>query len=245
MKVYKHKSKKKKALRDFFDFCLLPRGKHFIKKEKSKKKNKFFKFFGVFLVLATAISFWAAFSLKLGLLDFDRKIESFESYDNLIWPVVMQDPPCFDEKNPLDEKIKIKSALWDTAMNSKDKNLDYDEDDMIIFPANEVQKSYERLFGEEINYNVLDVIKDPFYKFNKAKNEFSVKVMSGTDMFLPHTVDAFWENNNLILKVGYVVPQDQFDENMNKYEVAKPEKYANYKLKKNKKTGDFYVCSVF
>ncbi len=245
MKVYKHKTKKKKTLRDFFDFCLLPRGKHFIKKEKKKKKNKFFKFFGVFLVFAGVLSFWAVFSLKFGLLNFDKEIKSFESYDNLIWPVVMQDPPCFDEKNPLDEKIKIKSALWDTAMNLKDKDLSYDEDDMIIFPAEEVQNSYERLFGEEINYDILDVIKDPFYNFNKAKKEFSVKVMSGTDRFFPHTVDAFWEKNSLILKVRYVIPQDQFDENMNLITEVKTEKFANYKLKKNKKTGEFYVCSVF
>lgn len=245
MKVYKYKSKKKRTFRDFFDFCLLPKGKHFIKKEKVNKKNKFFKFFGVFLILAAGISFWAVFSLKLGFFEGNGKIESYENYDNLIWPIVMQDPPCFDEKNPLDEKIKIKSAIWDTSMNLKGQNLDYDDDDMIIFPAKEVEKSYEKLFGERINYNFLDSIKDSFYKFNKQKKEFSVRVMSGTDQFWPHTVDAFWEKNNLILKVGYVVPQDQFDENMNPVSKVKTEKFANYKLRKNKKTGKLYVCSVF
>ena len=245
MKVYKYKSAKRKTFWDFFDFCLLPKGKHFIKKNKKKKKNNFFKFFGIFFFMALGVSFMAAFSLKLGFFDKDREIESFESYDNLIWPVVAEDPPCFDEKNPLDEKIKIKSAIWDTAMNLKDKNLDYDENEMIVFPANEVQKSYEKLFGEEINYDFINGINDPFYKFNKANKEFSVKVVSGVDKFFPHTVDAFWEKNNLILKVGYIVPQDQFDENMNPITKLKPEKYANYKLKKNKKTGNLYVCSVF
>lgn len=241
MKIYKHKNPRKRTLRDFFDFCLLPRGKHFIKKEK----NKFFKFFGVFFILVAGVSFWAVFSLKPCFFEGTEKIENYESYDNLIWPIVMQDPPCFDEKNPLDEKIKIKSALWDTAMNLKDKVFDYDEDDMIIFPAKEVQKSYEKLFGEEINYEFLCSVKDPFYKFNKPKKEFSVKVTSGTDRFFPHTVDAFWEKNNIILKVGYIVPQDQFDENMNPLAEAKTEKFANYKLRKNKMTGKFYVSSVF
>lgn len=245
MNGYKHKSKKKKTLRDFFNFCLLPKGKHFLKKEKRKKKNRFLKFFGVFFALAIGLSFWAVFAFKNGFFETSRKIESYEKYDSLIWPVVMEDPPNFDEKNPLDEKIKIKSALWDTAMNLKDKNLDYDENDMIIFPANEVQKSYEKLFGEDINYDILDDAKDPFYKFNKIKKEFSVKIMSGTDRFFPHTIDAFWKNNNLILKVGYMIPQEQFDENMAALTEIKTEKFANYKLKKNKKTGNFYISSVF
>lgn len=244
MKVYKYKSPKKRTIKDFFSFCIFPKGKHFIKKKK-EKKNKFFRFFGMFFILAFGISFLTVFSLHMGFLNFNREIEDYKNYDSLIWPIVMQDPPCFDEKRPLDEKIKIKASLWDAAMNLKDKNPNYDEDDMLIFPASEVQKSYEKLFGKPINYEFLDSEKDSFYKFNKNKKEFSVKVMSGTDCFFPHTVNAFWKNNNLILKVGYVIPQNQFDENMNCLSDFKTEKFANYILRKNKKTGNFYVYSVF
>ena len=245
MNVYKYNKTKKKKLRDFFDFRLFPKGKHFLKKQKNSSKRKFFKLFSFCLCFFLGISFLTVFALKRGFFESRHKIENYEDYDKLIWPVVMQDPPTFNEEIPLDEKIKIKASLWDTAVNSKKESFNYDEDDMLILSAKDVQKSYEKLFGKEINYKEIESIRDPFYKFNRFQKNFSVKVMSGTNFFYPHTINAFWEKDNLILKVEYFIPQNQFDEFMNPTVKIKTEKFANYILKKNKKTGRLYVYSVF
>ncbi len=213
MKFYKYNKAKKRTFRDFFDFRIFPKGKHFLKKQKNDKKS-FLKFFSICMFLFSCVYFLTVFSLNHSFFEIGHKIDNYENYDKFIWPVVMQDPPNFNEEIPLDEKIKIKASLWDTAVNSKNKNLIYDENDMLNLSGKDVHRSYEKLFGKEINYNSIESISDPFYKFNRFKNNFSVKIMSGTNFFYPHTVNAFWEKNDLVLKVEYFVPQDQFDEFM-------------------------------
>ena len=52
------------------------------------------------------------------------------------------------------------------------------------------------------------------------------------------------DDDDVILKVGYVIPSEQFELNMNEIFDNKIVKYKNYHLKTNKATGKKYVAAI-
>ena len=76
------------------------------------------------------------------------------------------------------------------------------------------------------------------------KNDFLVSAISGTDNFVPHTVNFCKKGSEIILKVGYVVPANGFNSGMTLLSEDKIEKYMQYHLKKNKSTGKYFISAV-
>ena len=66
----------------------------------------------------------------------------------------MQNPEPFNENNPPSSQIVINSAVWDAAMN----NQEVISDDLgrIILSKDEVNKSANRLFNVDIDFNGIE-----------------------------------------------------------------------------------------
>ncbi len=229
----------------FINFCIFPKGKHF-KKQPKKHSGFLKKFFKIGMFICMLAVFITVFSLGTDIGENKKDdLWSYNSYDDFIWPIVMQDPKPFSEKIPPDEEIMLKASLWDVAMNNSKNNIfNYSEDGLLILSEDDIQKSNKKLFGRFLNMNNIQFSPHAFYSFDVDKREFLIEAISGTDGFLPHTVDAFKEKNNIVLKVGYVSPKNQFNSTMDKIIENKIEKIQTYKLKKDKETGDFYVSAV-
>ncbi len=198
--------------------------------------------FTVACIILTA--FLLTFAIAVSIFDKGDEAWSLKKYDDIIWPVVMQDPHPFDENRPLDRETMLRACLWELAMNRKDMSNAWNEEQQLVLPKSEVESAGKKLFGKEVDFSGLDCSDPCFYKFDDTKNEFLVEPVSGTNGFLPHTVNACHEGNDVILKVGYVSPKNQFNSEMNKVFENKVEKYAKYRLKKDTNTGDFYILSV-
>lgn len=216
------------------------KGKRFLGSSKNNKnQSRIFKLFLISLFLA---AFSIAFVMAVGFFSCREDAVNLKKFDNIILPVVMQNPEPFNEKNPPSSQIVINSAVWDAAMN----NQEVISDDLgrIILSKDEVNKSANRLFNVDIDFNGIENSKDNFYIFQPEKNDFLVSAISGTDNFVPHTVNFCKKGSEIILKVGYVVPANGFNSNMTLLSEDKIEKYMQYHLKKNKSTGKYFISAV-
>ena len=216
------------------------KGKRFLSGSKNnKKQSRFFKLFLISLFLAI---FSIAFVMAVGFFTFREEAVNLKKFDNIILPVVMQNPEPFNEKNPPSPQTVINSAVWDAAMNNQE--VISDEFGRVILSKDEVNKSANRLFNMDIDFNGIENSKDNFYIFQPEKNDFLVSAISGTDNFVPHTVNFCKKGSEIILKVGYVVPANGFNSNMTLLSENKVEKYMQYHLKKNKSTGKYFISAV-
>ena len=216
------------------------KGKRFLNGSKNnRKQSRFLKFFLVSLFLA---AFSVAFVMAVGFFTFRDDAANLKKFDNIILPVVMQNPEPFNEKNPPCPKTVINSAVWDAAMNNRE--VISDELGRVILSKDEVNKSANRLFNVDIDFDGIENSKDNFYIFQPEKNDFLVSSVSGTDNFVPHTVSYCKKDSEIILKVGYVTPANGFNGNMTLFSENKIEKYMQYHLKKNKSTGKYFISAV-
>ncbi len=212
--------------------------------EKTRSKKFFSKIFRFMFACTFLLVFLVAFSVAMSFFDKDKEVLSFKNYDEIIWPIVMQNPRPFDENHPPDNETMIKASIWDLAMSHKNISNAWNEDNLLVLPESEVKTAGKKLFGKELNLSRLKEKNFEFYKFDSEKNEFLIEPISGTEGFLPHTVNAHRDGEDIVLKVGYVAPKNQFSKSMNKVFENKVEKFAKYRLKKNIDTGEFYVSSV-
>ncbi len=223
----------------------LKRGKRYRINDKINSKRalafKIFRFAFACLILT---AFLVMFALSSGFFDKTDEYRDFKSYDNFIWPVVMQDPSPFNEKTPPDIKTVTEASLWDCAMRNKFDESKFDDDGMLVLSYDEVERTAKKLFGDGIYLNGLKDMSGSFYKYNPFKREFTIAPVSGVNGYVPHTVKALRHNDEVFLNVGYVSPKDQFNSEMNKVNPNKVEKFARYKLTKSSETGNFYISAV-
>lgn len=242
-KVKKHLEKPK--LNKVYRFANPPKPcklKHL--EENQNGANVFSGFFRFIFSCVFLTALLIGFAIAVSVFDKGDEAWNLKNYDDVIWPVVMQDPKPFDENSPPDKETMLKASLWELAMNRKNTNESWNDKEHLVLPKSEVESAGEKLFGKEIDFSGLNPNDSDFYKFDDSKNAFLVEPISGTDGFLPHTVNARHEGDDVVLKVGYVSPKNQFSSEMNKVFNNRVEKYAKYRLKKNSNTGDFYILSV-
>lgn len=219
--------------------------KHCCDKEKYLNGwRMFFKAFRFAFACVVLTAFLIILVLGANFFEQNEDLQDFRYYDNIIWPVVMQDPLPFSEKSPPDFNVIINASIWSAAMENKFNRDKFNEDGMLVLSRKEVQDAAKKLFGENIVFPNFECCNGYFYKYNSSKKEFTVAAVSGVGGYIPHTVKAFQRNNDIFLNVGYISPKNQFNSEMNKVDKCKIEKFARYKLKKNTSTGEFYVSEV-
>lgn len=217
------------------------KGKRFLTSAKNnRRKSRFLKFLFVSLFFTVSS---IIFVMAIGFFGKRENIMSLKKFDNIILPVVMQNPEPFSEKNPPSMAMIVKSSVWDAAMNNK--NIDSDEMGRVILTEDEVNESANRLFNMNIDFEGIESSTNDFYVFQRDKNNFLVNAISGTNNFVPHTVNFCQKGSEIILKVGYVIPEDGFNSSMTLLSENKIEKYMQYHLKKNQNTGKYFISAVF
>lgn len=219
--------------------------KSFFKRIYGKFKNgrniNAIKFLVICLILTAAM---VVISIAISIADKGDNAIGLSDYDNFIWPVVMQNAENFNENSPPEIGTMVASSVWKVAMDKKDNKNSFNKNQELVLSLKEVREACNDLFGKDFDRVDLIGINDDFFEFDSKNNQFLVKSISGVDNYVPHTVNAYRRGEDIILKVGYVIPSDQFEINMNEIFDNKIVKYKNYRLKINQATGKKYIAAV-
>ncbi len=178
------------------------------------------------------------------VIDIEKR-EKLISYDNLIWPVVMQDPEPFSQEHPLNKETILKAGVWDASFRCRNDHSFFDKDGRQIILGQDVRDSVYKLF--KVDIDIKESIPDGifFFNYNASEDKFYVESISSDQCFTPHTKNCENIGNNLIkLTVEYLVPQNQFDEGMKISKEKKVEKVMQYILKDDEFTKNKYVFKI-
>ncbi len=199
------------------------------------------KFLLICLILMTSI---VAVSIVLSAAEKGDNALGLSDYDNFIWPVVMQNPEDFDESRPAEVSTMVSAAVWKASAEKKDDRNRINDDGQLVLSFDEVSEACEILFGRSFEKSDLIGVNEDFFKFDENKSCFFVESVSGVDNYIPHTVNAYRKGDDIILRVGYVIPSERFEPDMSGIRENNISKYKIYHLKTDKTTGRKYVSAV-
>ena len=204
--------------------------------EECKKKSK-----SVFrkLLAATLLSlsimgvvYQVTINKETPVLFSSTAIGSAREYDDFIFPLVMQDPPPFNSVEEVEPVILISTSLWQTVMS---RTVDeFDADGRAIIHVKEMWTSYDRLFGASYHPKLPEKINNDFFSFELSENKFHINPTTNQKCYIPYTESLLRDGEDIILKVGYVSPNDKWRSLRNERpEKPDPVKFLNYRLVKN------------
>ncbi len=163
-----------------------------------------------------------------------------------IAPVVMHDPPPFEDSSHLDANVKVATSIWrDIFQNGSSTYKERDADGLTLMPASDMQSGCAELFGPNTTTSTGEAISEQFFSHTAGDEYFHIGTISNSDSLVPH-IDSITENNeNLNLAVSYLARDDKyFNAGEDKTDTPSPVKRTVYNLRLDEATNKDYIQSV-
>lgn len=204
-----------------------------------RRRNRAAAPIGALVLILAAAGLCALIVLGVDLtnriLDNSREKERFEK---LIRPVLMFDPPPFEDVTTLPDTTVLEAALWATMLGEKRETYSFDPQGNLILPSSDVDVESAKLFGPELVLNHQSFPSDfgINYEYEEESHAYRIPVASATTLYTPRVDEIEREGDTYSLLVGYIPPGTAWNTDLsgNKTE-PDPHKFMIYKLQKNGK----------
>ena len=220
-------------------------------KPKEKKKKHGHRRYGVpvgivVLLLALVGVGFIAGTIANSIYRSATDDSQLRAYDTMLTPIVMQDPPAFEGPGNADAQFVLNASVWKTILaNNATNYTNYDDVGRVIVPLSDVVDSCHELFGSDCDIQTNAGGDDTFYQYDASDNTFHIALFSSDSTFQPYTESASRQGDEMILRVGYVSPTDEWrTQTTSKVEKPTPTKYMQYILRTDEKTNKTYVYAV-
>ncbi len=173
----------------------------------------------------------AAIGFGRSLINNDKEKARFE---RMLMPVVMYDPPPFENISTLDPAMLLQTAMWSAILNNDDAKWAKNELGFSQIPASELDVRAANLYGPSVKLQHQTFGDyETTYLYDEQTKTYSVPPAAETQMYTPKVEKITKAGDEVTLRVGYVPPGSvwEIDENGNRFE-PEPDKYMNYILKK-------------
>ena len=217
--------------------------------DKYRRKRKYSNRFaapigGVFIVLCII-----GLINVVGLcFNFTRSIldnsVSKQAYATRLLPIVMFDPPPFEDPTTIPETDILMYSIWSTILDTDRENLQYDDNMAVVVSASEVDIKAFSLFGPDVKLTHGMISPYQNYYYIKETKSYHVPIEVLTGISTPRVESINKIDDTIELRVGYVPPANILNvdiENTGNYE-SEPGKYMDYILKKGKV--DYYLYAI-
>lgn len=215
----------------------------------AKKSNRYSRYAapigGVFIILCV-IGFCtlvvACFNFTRSLLD---NSNTKHSYETKLLPVLMFDPPPFEDPKTLRAVDLLMYSLWATALGDKRDTYQYDDNLSLVIPASDVEMTAFNLFGPDVA-----LTHDTFgdyeitYLYDTATKSYHVPVTAMTGFYTPGVEEIVKDGDSLQLRVGYIPPATalNIDFSGKGDREQKADKYMTYEMRKGK--NGYYLYAI-
>lgn len=208
--------------------------------ETKKRKNRIAVVGALMVALATI----GLITLLVLLINFGASLFSGEGqereFENLIYPVVMLDPPAFSRAEAADNTMLLKASIWTAVINEGKEKYTDATTGMLIVPVTDIEKYCAQLFGPGITLGYVsfgDVINQ--YTYLEDQNAYEVPMEGASGLYTPKVYSVTQDGANYYLIVGYIPPGFSWGASSGE-EV--PDKFMKYTLKKD--GNNYYLYAV-
>ena len=167
-----------------------------------------------------------------------QKSKNFDEYNQLLVPVVMNDPDAFDDITKAKPAQLIDISIWSILKGGLSPDKYEYSDTGILLPEADVEAAFQKLFGTDIA-PVHSSVEGYGYDFAYDANKkiYIIPLTGVVPLYTPQVVSVEKKNNARVLTVGYLASdQWQQDEYGNMLKPT-PDKYMRVTLRK---TDDAY-----
>ncbi len=172
-------------------------------------------------VISTAITGYKA---VVSILNNTAQKEDFARF---IYPVVICDPPTFEQSQRFRNDTIISAAVWDIIMYS-DKEHYTHEFDYIIVPEIDIEQHAAKIFGGNLDLTHHTIANSGFsFYYDDSLNSYRIPEQPDYFTYSPY-IDSISRNGEIYtLRVGYISPApDWLTSTSDK--LPEPEKYVQY-----------------
>ena len=155
----------------------------------------------------------------------------------MLLPVVIFDPVPFENPVNIDNASLLQYSIWSTAMGEKRSQYEYDDADMMIIPASDIDVAAQQLFGPDVKleHRSFGDLQDS-YLYDEEIRSYHVPIITITGFATPRVEEINKISGDTVeLRMGYVPPSTilNLDEDGNLGN-PEPEKYMIYEMHKNR-----------
>lgn len=167
-------------------------------------------------------------------------------YEWMLLPVVMFDPPPFEDAVNFDGLSLLQSSIWATLLGEARDKYDQDDNFMLVVPASDVDVTASNLFGPDVvlNHGSFGDFEIS-YVYDEDTRSYHVPVDVITPSYTPSVEKITRKGDTLWLRVGYVPPSSVMDITFTNEGITNsttPAKYMNYELHRGR--NGYYIYAV-
>ena len=215
------------------------------KKKKPARVSRRVAVFGTFILIFAIIGVIAtvigATRLTANLIDNKAQKDRFKQ---VVFPLVLLDPPSFDSIEKLASRTILSAAMWDFIIFADKTKYQKDDLNYLTVPAVAIEAHLVKLFGQnaaiehqEISDAELQILYDP------ENNSYSIPATAAMATYVPKIEKISRKGDTYTVTVGYLPSGPIWGSDITglKYE-PEPDKSLNYILKKTGK--DSYIITA-
>lgn len=213
---------------------------------RSGRRNRYAAPIGGVFIILCLVGFFTVASFCLSatkdLLDNSKRKQEFET---MLLPVVIFDPVPFENPVNIDNASLLQYAIWSTAMGEKRDQYEYDDNNMLIIPASDVEVAAQRLFGPDVKleHRSFGNLQDS-YLYEEEIRSYHVPIITITGFATPKVEEINKVSGDILeLRMGYVPPSTILDLDADgNIGEPEPQKYMIYEMHKNR--SGWYLYAV-
>lgn len=167
-------------------------------------------------------------------------------YEWMLLPVVMFDPPPFEDAVNFDGLSLLQSSIWATLLVEGRDKYEQDDNFMLVVPASDVDVTASNLFGPNVvlNHGSFGDFEIS-YVYDENTRSYHVPVDVITPSYTPSVEKITRKGDTLLLRVGYIPPSSVMDITFTDEGITNsttPVKYMNYELHRGR--NGYYIYAV-
>lgn len=213
------------------------------KKPNNHRKNRIAGVMGALILIFAVIGFITTVTLVGNwLVSVSQNQAEKDKFSEFIYPLVMLDPPAFENVSKLNSSTILSAAVWDLILNADTSKYDRDEFGIITVPETDIEVYVAKLFGEGVTVTH-QAIGDVEFSFPYNEEE-GVYYIADTPFYsyVPRVTEIQRrEDEKIYLRVDYLTPNMYWISGKNSDE--RVTKVMEYVLEETR-TGGYKIISV-
>lgn len=205
-----------------------------------RKGNAFHFVLGLFVIALSVIGLASSVSFISGKVrNIIDNTEQKTEFVRFIYPVVICDPPPFDQPSRLKNETLVSAAAWDIILY-EDKSKYTADFDYIIVPELDIEQHAAKLFGSglSITHTTISNADISFY-YDEEISSYRIPANPKFFTYSPYIEEISKVGESYTLTVGYISPAPAWL-TLTSDETPQPDKYVEYVVQKR---GSTYTLS--
>lgn len=187
---------------------------------------------GLWVLIMSVIGVISTVSFVKGKIDnIVHNTDQKNEFAKFIYPVVICDPPKFDQTSRLRNETMVSAAVWDIILYEDKSKYDMDFD-YIIVPREDVEQHAAKLFGSGLNLTHTTISSaDVSFYYDDEQGCYRIPENPKYFTYSPYIEEISKVGESYTLTVGYVSPTPAWL-TLTSEEAPEPEKYVEYVVQK-------------